>query len=59
MTETLIAAFVTFFVVVDPVGVAPMFAALTPDNTAEERRSIALKGTAIGVKCRPSDRWRR
>ncbi len=48
MTETLIAAFVTFFVVVDPIGVAPMFAALTPDNTAEERRSIALKGTAIG-----------
>ncbi len=48
MTETLIAAFVTFFVVVDPVGVAPMFAALTPDNTAEERRLIALKGTAIG-----------
>jgi multiple antibiotic resistance protein len=48
MTETLIAAFVTFFVVVDPIGVAPLFAALTPDNTAEERRSIALKGTAIG-----------
>ncbi len=48
MTETLIAAFVTFFVVVDPVGVAPLFAALTPDDTAEERRRIALKGTAIG-----------
>jgi len=48
MTETLIAAFVTFFVVVDPIGVAPMFAALTPDNTVEERRAIALKGTAIG-----------
>ncbi len=47
MTETLIAAFVTFFVVVDPIGVAPLFAALTPDNTAEERRRIALKGTAI------------
>ncbi len=48
MTETLIAAFVTFFVVVDPVGVAPMFAALTPANTVGERRLIALKGTAIG-----------
>jgi len=48
MTETLIAAFVTFFVVVDPIGVAPMFAALTPDNTPDERRSIACKGTAIG-----------
>ncbi len=35
MTETLIAAFVTFFVVVDPIGVAPLFAVLTPDNTAE------------------------
>ena len=47
MSESLIAVFVTFFVVVDPIGVAPLFAALTPGNTAAERRRIALKGTVI------------
>jgi multiple antibiotic resistance protein len=48
MSESLIAAFVTLFVVIDPIGVTPIFAALTPDATASERQRIALRGVAIG-----------
>lgn len=47
MAETLIAAFVTFFVVIDPVSLAPLFVALTPEATPAERRRIAVKGLVI------------
>ncbi|MEJ2014356.1 MAG: MarC family protein [Limibacillus sp.] len=49
MIETLIATFITFFVVIDPVGNAPIFAGLTPDATAAERRRLALRGVFIGT----------
>ncbi len=49
MTETLIAAFITFFVVIDPIGNAPIFAGLTPDATAAERRRLAIRGVFIGT----------
>jgi len=42
----LITAFVTMFVVIDPIGLAPFFVALTQGMTAEERRSIALRASA-------------
>jgi multiple antibiotic resistance protein len=48
MTETLIASFVTFFVVVDPIGVTPLFVSLTASTTAIDRRRIALRGTVTG-----------
>lgn len=38
----------TFLVTVDPIGTAPMFAALTAQHTPAERRRIALRGVAIG-----------
>lgn len=41
--EIFITAFVTFFVTIDPVGVAPIFAGLTGDKTKKEKNSIALK----------------
>ncbi|MBB4211117.1 multiple antibiotic resistance protein [Rhodothalassium salexigens DSM 2132] len=44
-----VPAFVTFFVVVDPVGIAPVFAALTEGSTAAQRRFMALKGTLIAA----------
>ena len=49
MTEALISVFVTLFVVIDPIGVAPLFMSLTPTETAAERRKLALKGIGIGA----------
>ncbi|MBM3506343.1 MAG: MarC family protein [Alphaproteobacteria bacterium] len=47
MTGSLFAALVTFLVVIDPPGMAPVFAALTEHHTPQERRAIALRGTVI------------
>ncbi len=42
MTE-LIAAFTTLFVIIDPIGLTPMFVALTQGATSAQRRSIAMR----------------
>ena len=42
-TAFLITAFVTMFVVIDPIGLAPLFVALTQGMTARARRAIALR----------------
>ncbi|CDH46769.1 MAG: MarC family protein [Candidatus Competibacteraceae bacterium] len=47
MLESLITIFVTFLVVIDPVGVAPIFGALTRGGTDRYRRRMALKSTGI------------
>lgn len=47
-TAFLISAFVTLFVVIDPIGLMPIFAALTQDETASHRRAIAIRAVAIG-----------
>ncbi|MEM1067091.1 MAG: MarC family protein [Pseudomonadota bacterium] len=44
-----ITAFVTLFVVIDPVGLAPLFPALTQGMDARARRAIALRACAIGA----------
>jgi multiple antibiotic resistance protein len=49
MIDTLIASFVTLFVIIDPVGITPMFVSLTANDTAEARRRIAVRGTAIAA----------
>lgn len=41
-TAFLITGFVTLFVVIDPIGLTPMFIALTQGNSAQERRRIAI-----------------
>ncbi|WP_421792885.1 MarC family protein [Hyphobacterium sp.] len=43
----LTASFVTFFVVIDPIGVAPIFAALTNGSTPAHRRIMAIKSVLI------------
>ena len=47
MLDSVIAAFVTLLVVIDPPGVVPMFAGLTGGLSPAERRRIAVNGTSI------------
>ncbi len=39
----LITAFTTLFVIIDPVGLAPLFVAMTQGTPAAERRAIAIR----------------
>ena len=48
MLETASLAFVALLVTIDPIGLVPIFLALTPLETAASRRLTALKGVAIG-----------
>lgn len=49
MIETLVHAFVTLFVIVDPIGVAAIFTGLSGTMPAPERRRVALNGTVIAT----------
>lgn len=42
-----ITAFATLFVVIDPIGLTPIFIALTPGATAQHRRGIALRACLV------------
>lgn len=43
----LITAFVALFVVIDPVGLTPLFVSLTQGLTSQQRRAIALRACAV------------
>jgi len=47
--DTLISVLVVFFVVVDPVGLVPVFLGLTQGFDARRKRMIALRGTALSL----------
>ena len=49
--ELVLSAFVTLFVIIDPIGLTPLFVALTAGRTAQQRRSIAIRAilTAAGL----------
>ena len=47
MFEIFLASLVTFFVVIDPPGVTPMFASLTQDMPPAWRRRMAWKSIAV------------
>ena len=47
LTTLFLSAFVTFLVVIDPPGCAPIFASLTSGTSAAHRRSMAIKSTMI------------
>jgi len=48
-TAFLITAFATLFVVIDPIGMAPLFAALTSGMSSKKRRSIAVRSCLIAI----------
>lgn len=47
--DAIINAFVTLLVTIDPPGLAPLFLALTPGMSREQRKSVALRGTVIAL----------
>ena len=49
MLSLLLASFVTFFVAIDPVAMAPMFTTMTNGMTAEWRRKMAFKSITIAT----------
>jgi multiple antibiotic resistance protein len=46
-TAFLITGFVTLFVIIDPIGLTPMFVALTQGLPQQRRRAIALRGVLV------------
>lgn len=46
-TAFLITGFVTLFVIIDPIGLTPMFVALTQGISSKRRRIIALRAVAV------------
>ena len=43
-----ITAFATLFVIIDPIGLAPLFVALTQGMSPQERRAIAVRACIVG-----------
>ncbi len=48
-TAFLITSFVTLFVIIDPIGLMPVFLALTQGMTTKQRRAIALRASLTGI----------
>jgi multiple antibiotic resistance protein len=49
MLDLFISAFITFFVVIDPPGCAPIYASLTKGASAAQRRSMAIRASLIAA----------
>ena len=47
MIELFVSACITFFVVIDPPGCAPIFASLTGGAAPAHRRAMAIRSVAI------------
>jgi multiple antibiotic resistance protein len=47
--DLFISAFITFFVVIDPPGCAPIYASLTKGASAQQRRSMAIRASIIAA----------
>jgi len=48
-SSEIISIFVTLFVIIDPIGLSPLFLALTPKATAAHRRAIAIRAGLIAA----------
>ncbi|RYE01809.1 MAG: NAAT family transporter [Sphingomonadales bacterium] len=49
MIELFVSSFITFFVVIDPPGCAPIFAGLTAGTTAAHRRAMAVRAVFVAA----------
>ena len=49
MTNLFLSAFVTFFVIIDPPGCAPIFAGLTRDHPAGQRNAMAIRSVLVAA----------
>ncbi len=49
MYEIFVSAFIALFVIIDPIGIAPVFAGLTQGAPARFQRLMAIKGVFIGT----------
>ncbi len=49
MMELFVSAFITFFVVIDPPGCAPIFYGLTTGASAEQRRRMAIRAVIVAT----------
>lgn len=49
MIELFVSAFITFFVVIDPPGCAPIFAGLTSGVSAVHRRAMAVRAVTVAA----------
>jgi multiple antibiotic resistance protein len=49
LLDLFISAFITFFVVIDPPGCAPIYASLTHGANAAQRRSMAIRATGVAT----------
>jgi multiple antibiotic resistance protein len=49
MQDQIITIFITFLVVLDPIGVAPLFSSLTRGGSDRYRRRMAFKGVGIAA----------
>lgn len=47
--DVLINAFVVLFVVVDPIAIAPLYISFTHNNTAQQRKQMAIKGVILAT----------
>lgn len=49
MTELFISAFITFFVVIDPPGCAPIYASLTTNANSRQRNTMAIRAIIVSA----------
>lgn len=47
--DTIFSAFITLFVTIDPIGLAPVFLGVTTGMSSSERISVALKATLVSL----------
>ena len=54
MIDLFFSAFITFFVVIDPPGCAPIYASLTKGANVAQRRNMALRAVMVATLLPPN-----